>query len=301
MTIQQLAFFLAIVKYEKFTTAANELFISQSSLSKQILSLERELGVKLFSRNTRNIELTPIGKELVNYAKKIVSEYEKMTLSIRDFHEDQKERIIIGAIPILSYYGVTDLIAGFECQHQNAKIEIIETDTATIFEMLDESKIDIGIVRTEYLQHTRYEITPFCEDELVLLVGSQHRLAKKKVISLVETMNDEFLFFNSDPFLVKYYEKLFKDIGISPKIHYSNMRLITINSFIKQNMLVTLIMRRLAESYDDPLLNIVLLDNHPTLSLSLVSRKGDLSRFSNALINYLVKHKNITTNVQTLH
>lgn len=296
MTLQQLGYFLAIVKYDKFTTAANELYISQSSLSKQILSLERELGVKLFTRNTRNIELTPIGKELVTYVQKILAEYERINLLVNEYKEDQNERIVIGAIPILNYYGITDLIAGFECQYRNAKIEINETDTATVFEMLDESKIDLGIVRTDYLQHARYEITPFCEDELVLLVGSQHRLANKKVVNLKEMAADEFLFFNSDPFLIKYYEKLFKDIGIFPKIHYSNMRLITINSFIKQNMVVTLIMKRLAESYDDPLLHVVLLDNHPTLSLSLVTRKGDSSPFGNALIKYLLNHKKYITN-----
>lgn len=288
MTLQQLDYFLAIAKYEKFTTAANELFISQSSLSKQILSLERELGVKLFTRNTRNIELTPIGKELVNYAKKIVAEYDKMSLLISEFKEDQRERIVIGTTPILSYYGIMDIIAGFESLYQNAKIEITETDTASVFEMLDESRIDIGIVRTDYSSHSNYDVTPLCDDELVLLVGSQHRLANRKVVSLEETVGDEFLFFNSDPFLLKYYEKLFKDTGISPKIHYSNMRLITISSFIKKNMVVTLIMKRLAESYDDPLLHVVQLDNHPTLSLSLVTRKNDLSHFCSAFIKHLV-------------
>jgi LysR family transcriptional activator of glutamate synthase operon len=133
---------LAIVKYEKYTTAANELYISQSSLSKQILNLERELGVKLFNRNTRNIELTSIGDQLVGCVQKIVSEYEKMGLIINGYKEAQTECITIGTLPILNYYGITDGIISFEKQYPSAKIDITEIDTASIFQMLDESKIN---------------------------------------------------------------------------------------------------------------------------------------------------------------
>lgn len=289
MTIQQLSYFLTIAKYEKFTTAANELYISQSSLSKQILCLEQKLGVKLFARNTRHTVLTPIGMELVAHAEKIVSEYEKMGLMISAYKEHQKEYIAIGTLPVLSQYGIMDRIIRFEKQYPNAKIDITETDTASILQMLDESKIDIGIIRTEPMQYTNYDVAPLCDDELVLLVGRQHRFADRKIVSLEETIDEEFLLFNSDPLILKYYARLFKDAGISPKIRYSNMRLATIKSLIKQDMVVTLIMKRMAESYNDRMLHIVLLDNHPTRSLSIVTRKEDTSGFSSIFINHLLQ------------
>jgi LysR family transcriptional activator of glutamate synthase operon len=292
MTLRQLNYFLAIVKCDKYTTAANELYISQSSLSKQILSLERELGVKLFNRNTRNIELTPIGNQLVACAQQIVSEYEKMDLLIREYKEVQKERIAIGALPVLNCYGITDGIISFEKRYSGAKIDITETDTASIFQMLDESKINIGIVRTESAQQLNYNITPLCEDELVLLVGNKHRFADRKIVTLEETATEEFLLFNSDPIILKYYERLFKDAGIAPKIRYSNMRLATIGSLIKQDMMVTLIMKRVAESYNDSMLHIVMLDNHPARALSLLTRKNDLPDFCNIFVKHLVNYKN---------
>ncbi|KUO72766.1 MAG: hypothetical protein APF77_02040 [Clostridia bacterium BRH_c25] len=294
MTIQQLNYFLAIVKYEKFTTTASELFISQSSLSKQILSLERELGVKLFARNTRNIVLTPIGMELVTYAQKIVSEYEKLRLHINEYKEQQAECIAIGAIPVLSQYGIMDIIIDFEKHYPNMKINITETDTASILQMLDESKIDIGIIRTEPSQYEKYVVTPICDDELVLLVGSHHHFADRKVVTLEETVDEEFLLFNSDPLILKYFARLFKNAGISPKIQYSNVRLTTIRSLIKQDMVVTLIMKRLAEYYNDPLLHIVMLDNHPTRSLSLITRKDDLSCSSGILVKHLADCQHTT-------
>jgi DNA-binding transcriptional LysR family regulator len=214
-----------------------------------------------------------------------------MSLLVNEFKKVHKERILIGAIPVLSYYGIMDIIAAYEKQYQNMKIEITETDTTPIFKMLNESEIDIGIIRTDELQHTCYDVMPICDDELVLLVGRRHRLADRRIVSLEETAEDEFLFFNTDSFLLKYYEKLFKHAGVSPKVQYSHMRLITIFSFIKQNKVVTLIMKRLAESYHDPMLRLVPLTNHPISSLSLVTRKNDVSQFGENFIKYLMNCK----------
>jgi DNA-binding transcriptional LysR family regulator len=192
---------------------------------------------------------------------------------------------------VLSYYGIMDIVAAYERQYQNMKVEITETDTTSIFAMLNESKIDIGIVRTDESQHTCFDVTPICDDELVLLVGKRHHLATREIVSLEATAEDEFLFFNTDSFLLKYFENLFKHAGISPKVQYSHMRLITIISCIKQNKVITLIMKRLAEAYRDPLLQIVQLDNYPTLSLSLVTRKNDVSQFGGNFIKYLMNCK----------
>jgi hypothetical protein len=129
VTLQQLNFFLALVKYEKYTTAANELYISQSSLSKQILNLERELGVKLFNRNTRNIELTSIGDQLVGGAQKIVSEYEKMGLIINRYNDPMLHMVMLDNHPTRTLSlltrkndlpGFCDLFVKYLANYQNS-------------------------------------------------------------------------------------------------------------------------------------------------------------------------------------
>ena len=70
MTFEQIKSFLAIVKFNHFTLASQELYISQSSISKHIKSLEKELGVELFNRQHRNVKLTEAGEEFYKFAKK---------------------------------------------------------------------------------------------------------------------------------------------------------------------------------------------------------------------------------------
>ena len=75
MTFEQLKSFLAVVKHNHFTLASQELFISQSSISKHIKSLEKEIGIELFKREHRTITLTPAGKEFLEFARKNAKEF----------------------------------------------------------------------------------------------------------------------------------------------------------------------------------------------------------------------------------
>lgn len=82
MEIQQLKFFLEVVRYKHFTIAASELCISQSSLFKHIKALEKELGVKLLDRSTRNVKLTEAGSEFFHFVNETIKLYNEMQIKV---------------------------------------------------------------------------------------------------------------------------------------------------------------------------------------------------------------------------
>ena len=84
MTLQQLEFSIAVAEQRHFTNAANELYVSQSTLSKQIIALEKELGIQLFVRNHRNVYLTCAGEEILEYIRRIVDEYVELQRQLSD-------------------------------------------------------------------------------------------------------------------------------------------------------------------------------------------------------------------------
>ena len=88
MTIAQIKYFLAILEYSNFSNAAEEMYISQSSLSKQIKSLENELGITLFARSNNKVSLSPGGKLFYKYAKIISENYENLRREISALKED---------------------------------------------------------------------------------------------------------------------------------------------------------------------------------------------------------------------
>jgi len=157
------------LRYMNFSAAADDLCISQSSLSKQIKALENDLSVTLFSRNTRSINLTAAGMEFSVYAKRIVDEYTKMLCALRDYSSQRKHSICITSIPVMSQYGVTDMITSFKKEFPDVNMDITEKDSQHVLKSLESSGTDLAILRTRFIPQGNYKIFPLVDDELVLI------------------------------------------------------------------------------------------------------------------------------------
>lgn len=274
MTIQQLEFFIAVSECRQFTAAANELYISQSSLSKQIIALERELGVKLFARDTRNFSMTPVGEEILERARRMMEEYRQMNQTVSVFRRPHQTEVSIGAVPVLNHYGITEQLLQFRKENPKISIKISETVTADIFEMLDRQQIDIGLIRTPYLKDNCYDILPILEDEHVLLVSERHRLAECSEVSVEQLDDDNFMLMDTDPYYTRFYLKILRDGGIHPRIEYTKMRLETIKICVMENTCVSLMMSKVAGYHKTPGTRILRIRSHPSLYLAMATKKG---------------------------
>lgn len=105
MNLNQLKYFLAIVKTGSFSNAADDMYISQSSMSKQIKALETELGVDLFKREHSKVYLTEIGAEFAKYAEMTIKQHNDMLLYLDEFATKKSNTIRFGSIPVVSSLG----------------------------------------------------------------------------------------------------------------------------------------------------------------------------------------------------
>ena len=114
MEMHQLEYVLAVAKYNNFTRAAEEIRTSQSSLSQQIGKLENELGISLFMRTTRSVQLTPAGAEFVTHAKRIMAEVAKARLCINEYVSIEKGNLTLGVIAVVGHSNIPKLIVSFQ-------------------------------------------------------------------------------------------------------------------------------------------------------------------------------------------
>src|SRR5512139_1451809 len=112
MEIRQIQYFLSVVETGSFTAAADEHYISQSSLSKIIIALEKEIEVPLFDRSKRRVFLTEAGEAFLGHARKLDATYKAMLVEI-DGYKSITDSFSIASIPILTQYGITTLIAQY--------------------------------------------------------------------------------------------------------------------------------------------------------------------------------------------
>lgn len=219
MNFDQLKYFLTIVKTGSFSEAADELFISQSSISKQIKSLEHELGIELFKREHSKIFLSSAGKKFVPYAKNAIKEHNDMRLYLDEFVKKNSKTIRIGSIPIVSAYGVSKNIAEFTTSYSsdiNVVIDMHETNQDEVLKELFSGEIDIAIVRTEFLDNVdELDQIPYLKDFFVLVCNKEHPLSKQKIVSLSEAAKYPLSMLDMSSRLYTIVSKAFEQEGIS--------------------------------------------------------------------------------------
>jgi DNA-binding transcriptional LysR family regulator len=187
MNINQLKYFLAIAKTGNFYNAADDMYISASSLSKQIKALETELSAQLFRRDHAKVVLTEAGERFLRYARESLSEYNELLSDMGNLYKHKAFTIKIGAIPVLSAYGIIDKIAAFISLYKDNQIiiDMYENDQYTAMKLLREDVIDIALVRVDKLRDkNHYDFIVHLQEKFVLVCRKDHPLAKKKVATL---------------------------------------------------------------------------------------------------------------------
>ena len=165
MEFKQLESFAAVVRLNSFTKAAESLYISQPTISTHIRALEEELGTRLIMRTTKNIDVTPEGMKLFEYAINILELRDRM---MQECSADARQIIHLGASTIPSAYILPEVLPSFGKLYPNAFFIIHQTDSKGVVEGLTDGIYDVGLIGMPCARETLYS-EAFCKDRMVLI------------------------------------------------------------------------------------------------------------------------------------
>jgi len=192
MTITQLKYLLAVAEYKNFTAASKHCFVTQPTLSMQIQKLEEELGVTIFNRKKKPVELTPIGEKIVEQAKLIVDESNR----ISDIVDQQKGYIggefKLGIIPTILPTLLPLFLKSFLKKYNKVHLIIEELTTEEIIKKLTDGHLDAAIAATPLENPNIIEKVLYYEP-FVGFVPENHRLFKHETISEADLNIDDIL------------------------------------------------------------------------------------------------------------
>jgi LysR family hydrogen peroxide-inducible transcriptional activator len=192
MTITQLKYVLSVAEYKNFTEAAEHSFVTQPTLSMQIQKLEDEVSEKIFNRSKKPIELTQVGKKIVEQAKVIVDESNR----ILDIVHQQKGYIggefKLGIIPTVMPTLLPMFLQSFTKKYPKVKLIIEELTTEDIIRKLTDGHIDAGIAATP-LENEAIKERPLYYEPFVGLIPQNHRLFNNKKITAEELEIEDIL------------------------------------------------------------------------------------------------------------
>jgi LysR family hydrogen peroxide-inducible transcriptional activator len=181
MTFVQLEYLVAVDTHRHFAKAAAACFVTQPTLSMQLLKLEQELGVKIFDRSKQPVVTTLAGTELISHARKILSERNNM-LDFLHLHKGiLAGELKVGIIPTLAPYLLPLFIPSFTEKYPNVKLIISEMTTDVIINRLKEGKIDTGVLVTPLNEAGIKEQVLFYE-EMLAYISSKNAAYKKTYV-----------------------------------------------------------------------------------------------------------------------
>lgn len=242
MDINYLESFIKIVEAGGFQKAADELFISQSSLSKQMQSLEKELQVILFDRSKRSAQLTENGKRLYENAPAFLQHYHQLLSSI----SSSSQSLTLAVVPIWEYYGLTHFAIDFLAEFPHIDLKINESQNAMIPELMNSGACSMGLFRAVDPAKSNCNYLTLFEDELALVVPEKYRSKAGQRVSLKEFKHEQFIMLTKDTQLYEYSMSACEKLGFTPKIIYQGNSAETIHHLVAQGKGVAIFMKQVA-------------------------------------------------------
>jgi DNA-binding transcriptional LysR family regulator len=185
MTLEQLRIFVAVATREHMTQGARDLHLTQSATSAAISALEERYATKLFDRIGRRIILTEAGRLFLIEARAVLARSAAAETVLADLAGLKRGSLILAASQTVSNYWLPPIICRYQALHPGIAIKLVIGNTETVATLVHDALADVGFVEGE-IDNPALSISPVAEDELVLVVGSEHAWAKRRPVPALD-------------------------------------------------------------------------------------------------------------------
>lgn len=271
MEINKLKTFIDLAQTLSFSETAAHLYITQSSVSKHIKSLEQEIGQPLFIRNQKHVSLSSYGHGILPYAQEIIHNYEQIQQAIKEINSDQQKQIILGTIPTFSNYQAFQDITSYNQSHSETNIYLKEYETSALLNSLLKNEIDLAFFRKIDKLPNNFEQISVKQESFKLYLSKNDPLKSEEKIKIKQIKDRSLLTLDKDSLLQKPIIKLCKDSGFTPKIGFVSDRVSSLLEMIKNEQGVAILM----DSIPIPQ-GVIVKDITPTITgeLMFIKKKG---------------------------
>jgi DNA-binding transcriptional LysR family regulator len=222
MELKDLRCFLTVARELNFNRAAEQLNMSQPPLTKIIAQLEHELGVKLFSRTTRRVDLTSAGLQLLQEAQSLIDQIDTSARKIRHTITDRKQHFVIGCTTLALFSFLPNVLKRFRESCPEVKLDIEELPSKTIISKLVSAEIDVGFPYMP-VSHSLLETKSIWREQMKLAVPHFYPYTNQDVVPLNVFAKETFIMHSRYEHSAMYEEiiQCCKQAGFKPLLKES--------------------------------------------------------------------------------
>lgn len=221
MDIRDLLYVMELARHRSFTKASEALHITQPTLSKMIKNLEEELGVQLFSRVGRQVDLTDAGRVILEQAGTIVDAFRNLTSELHDLTHFNKGLIRIGLPPMVGANFFPRIMSRFRSRYPGLVIRLVEAGSKKVEAEVADGSLDMGVVLLP-TDEELFDTFPIVQERLRLIVHPAHPLADQESVSLANLWEEAFILFREDFALHDKIISECKQAGFQPNVLYES-------------------------------------------------------------------------------
>ena len=251
MELRHLMYFQAVAEELNYRKAAERLFISQPGLSRQIKQLEGLLGVQLFERDKKHVELTVAGVYLKREVDLVINHLESTKSQLKLIESGKVGELRIGFLGSASNQVLPELLHKLNSEQPLITSSLEELSNAVQVEMIQKDKLDLGFVRLASVPED-LEMRSVLRDTFSLVVPQDQPIGRQDFRSVSQFSEESFILFSSD-YSSYYYEQIMgicRDAGFTPKIRHKSVHALTIFRLVENGLGVAIVPSSLKEGYD---------------------------------------------------
>ncbi len=272
MDLRQLRCFRAVAIAGGFRKGAEEMSISQPSISHQIQGLEVQLGVRLFDREHRPPTLTPAGLRLLEHAERLLADAETAEADMQEFSIRGGTRLAVGAMQYLTFLELPELLVRFERRHPGIGVTVNIGNTGELETLLHRGEIDIAIAHVnEAAPPVGLRVQPLRQEEIVLLVSPSHPFARRCRVEIRELVDSRFVVSRQGGRVREAFEAGAKASGFTPTVAFETADMATTLALVSRGLGVATVPQSLARRDREDVVTVPFGPDSPTLALSLLS------------------------------
>ena len=274
VNLNQLLSFLVVAEEKSFRVAALRMHISQSAVSVQVQHLERALGVPLFHRTTRSVDLTREGGVLASVVRPVMTHLLEVTIALREEAELQRGVVTVVAMPTFAYTLLPRLMCRYAELHPNVEIRLLDFDSSVALQMLQTGAADLAVLaRTEDMGDL--EFVPMFQDEFVVLIPLGSAMFNGRTVVPVEEVALERLVLSPKGAQTRaLVEQIFSESNCLVQVCQECQRPQTLLALVENGFGITILPRTALDGLNLSRLEIVKLQPKPIREVGIAAMRN---------------------------
>ncbi len=254
MELRHLRTIVAVAQHRSLTKAGEELFLTQSAISQQIRRLERELGIEVFRRTSRSVELTAEGRVILGYAQRVLSEVDGMHSELEEITGLLRGQLRIGGVYPTGPYDLFGMLAEFRAAHPGVAVHMIEDTQDGVLAALRSDELDCAFTALNPdALGDEFAATLLWQEEIVVALPLGHRLCASARVTLQELAAEDLIAYRDNSALRRRLERTMAELGLEPRNAFICTEMAAVRGLASKGLGVAVIPRSVAEQPGPPI------------------------------------------------